>query len=132
MAYLDWKEEFSVSVPEMDEQHKKWIAITNELHDAMKTGKTNTVMSDILKKMTDYIVFHFSAEETLLKTKNFPDFYGHKRIHDQYAIKAREMIEQFMSGKVLMSLLVMDSLRDWLTSHIMVQDKKYGAFMKGK
>jgi hemerythrin len=132
MAYLDWKEEFSVGIPEMDEQHKKWITIINDLHDAMKTGKTNTVMSDILKKMTDYIVFHFTAEETLLKTKNYTDFYGHKKIHDQYAARAREMVEQFMGGKVLISLQVMDSLRDWLTSHIMIQDKKYGAFITRK
>jgi hemerythrin-like metal-binding protein len=132
MAYLDWKEELSVGVSEMDEQHKKWIAITNELHDAMRAGKTNAVMSEILKKMSDYIAFHFSAEEILLKSKNYPDFHGHKRIHDQYAAKAREMVEQFMSGKVLMSLQVMDSLRDWLTSHIMVQDKKYGTFITKK
>jgi hemerythrin len=132
MAYLDWNEEFSVGVPEMDEQHKKWIAIINELHDAMKTGKANTVMSDILTKMIDYIVFHFTAEENLLKTKNYSDFYGHKKTHDQYAVKAKEMVKEFMSGKVLMSLQVMDSLRDWLTSHIMIQDKKYGSYFKGK
>jgi hemerythrin len=132
MAYIEWKEELSVGISEMDEQHKKWVSIINDLHSAMKNGKANAVMSDILKALSDYIILHFSDEEKLLKDKNCPDYFSHKKIHDRYAIKVKEMIADYMSGKVLMSIEVMESLKDWLTNHILIQDKKYGAYLKDK
>ena len=36
----------------------------------------------------------------------------------------------FEAGKVLLSVDLMNFLRDWLTSHILKSDKRYAPFMK--
>lgn len=132
MAYLDWKEEFSVGIEEMDTQHKRWIAIINELHDAMKSGQTVKVLSTVLRKMTDYIVIHFKAEEALLEKNKYPDLDKHRKIHEKYALEIHGLVDQFVKGRVLMSIEIMDSLKNWLTSHIKSSDKEYGKFITGK
>jgi hemerythrin len=132
MAYLDWKDEFSVGIEEMDSQHKRWIEIINELHDAMKSGQTVKVLSSVLRKMTDYIVVHFKAEEALLEKNKFPDLDIHRKIHEKYALEIHSLVEQFVKGKVLISIEIMDSLKKWLTNHIKMSDREYGIFITGK
>jgi hypothetical protein len=40
MGFTTWNDHYSVNVPEIDEQHKKLIALANQLYDAMRAGKT--------------------------------------------------------------------------------------------
>ena len=47
MDFVTWSDKFSVKIPSIDEQHKKLVAVINELYNAMKTGKT-----------TQNIIFH--------------------------------------------------------------------------
>ena len=39
MALMTWSDNLSVKVAEIDEQHKRLIAMINELNDAMKVGE---------------------------------------------------------------------------------------------
>jgi hemerythrin len=130
MAFIDWTNDLSVGIDELDSQHKQWISIINELHEAMKTGKTGTVMADVLKKMESYISFHFSSEEKVLSSRGFPEYSSHKLIHDRYAANMKKLSTEYFNGKMLMSLDVMNSLKEWLVSHIMGQDKKYAEYFK--
>ena len=65
MALMVWDNSFSVNVKEIDAQHQKLIALINDLHDAMKTGKAKDVLGKILSDLTDYTVYHFGNEERL-------------------------------------------------------------------
>jgi hemerythrin len=132
MSLIEWAPTLSVGVAEIDTQHKKWIGIINKLNDAMKERKTGEVLENILKEMKEYVAVHFSAEENLMQKAGYSDFLAHKNIHNGYLKNIDVMIEEFKSGKVLMSLSVMNSLRDWLTTHIQIQDKKYSAALNAK
>jgi hemerythrin len=44
---LDWSDELSVSVRSCDNQHKRWIDITNEMHQAMAMGKGKETLSEM-------------------------------------------------------------------------------------
>ena len=39
MSLITWNDNFRVNVREIDEQHKRWVEILNNLYDAMKEGK---------------------------------------------------------------------------------------------
>ena len=64
---IEWNDEYLLGVPEIDKQHKKLIAIANELYDVV-TGDESALkekMPSILKELTDYTEYHFSNEEEL-------------------------------------------------------------------
>lgn len=37
MAYMNWNEKLQLNIPDMDSQHKRWISILNELHEAVNS-----------------------------------------------------------------------------------------------
>lgn len=130
MSFVSWSDELSVGIDEIDNQHKQFIDMINELHLAMKSGKSAVVLPAILTKLSDYAVFHFSHEEKVLQSYNFPELLTHKMIHDKFTKEIKKLFEDLASKKTLLSIDIMNSLKDWLVQHIMGQDKKYSEFIK--
>uniref|UniRef100_A0A831UAW2 Bacteriohemerythrin n=1 Tax=Geobacter metallireducens TaxID=28232 RepID=A0A831UAW2_GEOME len=132
MALITWSDTLSVKVKQFDDQHKKLVDMVNQLFDAMKTGKGNQVMGDILKQLIAYTQTHFAAEERLMKQYGYPDFEAHKKEHNALVMQVLDLQKQFQEGKAVLTQNVMTFLRDWLSKHIQGDDKKYGVFFNGK
>ena len=67
MSLIIWSEEFSINVPGMDEQHKQWIKIINELHDSLMNSLGSETLDKIFSDVIDYTAYHFDEEEKLLE-----------------------------------------------------------------
>lgn len=132
MALITWSDSLSVKVKQFDDQHKKLVDMVNQLFDAMKTGKGNQVMADILKQLIAYTQTHFAAEERLMKQYGYPDFEAHKKEHNALVVQVLDLQKQFQEGKAVLTQNVMTFLRDWLSKHIQGDDRKYGVFFNGK
>ncbi len=128
MPLIAWNESLSVSVPEFDEQHKKLIAIVNDLHDAMQKGQGREGLGALLNALVQYTVTHFAAEEKRLSQASYPGYLSHKGEHDELTRKVQDLKKRFDSGNAALTVEVMAFLKNWLTNHIQGTDKKYGAF----
>lgn len=129
MALLAWKDDYSVNINEIDEQHKKLVAMINELSDAMSQKRGKEVLDDILKRLADYTVSHFSKEENLMKTNGYPEYDEHKAKHEKMTAKVLALQDELKQGKISLSIEVMDFLKNWLDKHILGTDKKYSGFL---
>ena len=125
MAYIDWTEDFSVKVKEIDDQHKRLIEMINTLHDAHIAKKGKDVYKDILDGMISYALTHFATEEKYMQEFGYKDYDIHKAEHDHFAEKAKDLLDQFNQTGFAFSLTLLNFLRDWLKIHIMGTDKKY-------
>lgn len=132
MALIMWDEKLKTNVKECDEQHKKLIALVNELHDGMKAGKGKDVIGKVLNELLNYTNYHFKTEEAYMQKYNFPEFLNHKREHEDLIRQAKELKERFDRGEVAITVNVMNFLKEWLQSHILGTDKKYGPFLNDK
>lgn len=132
MAFLEWAEKYSVNIKTIDDQHKNLIGILNNLHDAMKVGKGKDVMGNVLSELIDYTVYHFKTEEDLFQKYGYPDFNRHKKEHNELAQKATDLKNSFDKSESIITIEVMNFLKDWLNNHIIGTDKKYGPFLKSK
>lgn len=125
-----WSDEkMSVGVKVFDEQHKKLIAMINDLDDAMSKGKGNTVLSGLFSKLVAYTADHFKAEEKLLTQHSYPMLADHLVEHEKLTKQALEYKANFESGKLTVSVQLINFLKDWLQKHILNTDKKYGPFL---
>ncbi len=68
MSFTTWDSKCSVDVDEMDSQHKKLIAIINDLYKAMMSGRSQDVAESTLDELIRYTIDHFSAEEELMQS----------------------------------------------------------------
>jgi len=126
MALITWSNMLSTGVSEQDNQHKKLIDLINQLNDAMQAGHGNEVMGKVLSELVNYTVFHFGYEEKLMAQHKYEDSPAHKNEHAKFVQTAGDLKKKFDSGSAVISVEIMNFLRDWLTSHIMKTDKKLG------
>lgn len=129
MALINWDDSYSVKVNLIDEQHKKLVALINELHEAMKAGKAKDKLGSILNDLVNYTVYHFQTEETFFKKTNFPESADHQKKHNDLVAQVKEVKEKFDSGSYVLAAEVMNFLKDWLLNHILKSDKKFGEFV---
>jgi hemerythrin len=128
MALLQWDKSFSVNVEEIDKQHQKLVSMINDLNDAMKQGKGRDVLAIIISELFTYAGNHFATEETYFDKFKYPATSSHKLEHTNFVKKVSEFKNGFDSGKLSLTIEVMNFLKDWLKGHIQGTDKKYGPF----
>ncbi|TAL35431.1 MAG: bacteriohemerythrin [Spirochaetes bacterium] len=132
MPLISWDEKYSVGFDLIDEQHKRLFDLTNGLHDAVMVRSADSAMGRSLRDLVEYTVYHFAAEEELMRANNYPTFTEHKALHDALTRQAADFKDQVEAGKKVSSLAFMQFLREWLTRHIMEVDSALGAFLASK
>jgi hemerythrin len=132
MALFTWSDKFAVNILEIDAQHKRLIELINMLYDAMKQGKGKDVLGKVLADLVTYTVYHFSTEEKLFQKFGYPEYEVHKKEHDNLTLKAKDLKEKFNQGKTMITIEVMNFLKDWLNNHILNSDTQYGPFLNSK
>ena len=132
MALIEWKDSLSVKINEIDFQHKKLIDYLNELHEAMKTGKTKDAMGSILSKLLSYTKSHFSNEEKYFKQFNYPQAAVHIEEHEKFIAKVTDVKNRFDKGTTSVSIELIKFLTDWIQNHINETDKAYSDFFISK
>ncbi|HSW02504.1 MAG TPA: bacteriohemerythrin [Sedimentisphaerales bacterium] len=131
MALVEWNEQLSVGVPEMDTQHKRLIEMINRLHGAMAKGEGAAILKTIVNELVTYTKVHFASEERLLASRQYPGLAAHKQLHEHFTAKVMEMHEKIQAGKMVTSVGVGNFLKDWLIRHIQQEDKQYGRHLCG-
>jgi hemerythrin len=125
MALIEWTDELSVNIKEIDLQHRRLIEIINQLHDAMKERKTNEVLQGILESLVNYTEYHFKVEENYFEEFNYIGTAAHTSRHADLVKQVLTFYNDFKLGKISVSIKLMGFLRDWLREHILIEDKKY-------
>ncbi len=132
MPLINWDDSYSVGIKKIDEQHKGLVKLVNELHDAMSQGAATSVLSKVLGSLVDYTIIHFTTEEELMRTYDYPDLTRHKAEHDKLTSQVKDFQEKFGQGKSTITYELMDFLSDWLINHILDTDKKYSSYMASR
>jgi hemerythrin len=131
MAFITWDQKYSVSISGIDDQHKKLIGMINDLHDAMKTGRAKDIMDKLIQSLSDYTSTHFSLEEMMMEQNKYPQLNEHRKEHQYFVNQVRQFQSNFNNGSSMVSIEILNFLRDWLLKHILVTDKLYSPYIKG-
>ena len=129
MILIEWKEDFSVHIAEIDRQHQTLIDIINELYSAMLSRQTKQTLSAIIDKTYNYAKSHFAFEEEYFGLYGFPESQAHKAIHRELMEKIEDYKVQFEAGRLMLSIEIMQFLKEWLENHMLREDKKYSTFL---
>jgi len=130
MAFPEWDESMALGIPAIDGQHKELIGWIRALDEAVQKGEGARIIDDVLQKAIDYVYRHFSDEERLMLSYNFPDFTSHRQEHDYFVTRLKDIHTGITNGEEL-SVKTLDFLIDWTISHIKGTDQNYGRFIRG-
>lgn len=126
---IKWKDEYSVGITHIDQDHKKLISLLNQFTVAYDHAMSEDFEKKALEELIDYTKYHFKREEKLMSENDYPDFEAHKAKH-------QEMIEQVGTFVELYNEKGHDALKEiseyltvWLISHINGTDKEYTQYL---
>ena len=123
-----WKESFSVNVEDMDHQHQRFIMLLNELNEAAEKQNTDDIQfRELFLELSNYAASHFQEEENLLANMDYPDLEEQKKHHEFFIEELNRLNEKFCQGDKPAVRGMVDFLRDWFVSHILMEDRKYAA-----
>lgn len=130
MPLFTWSSTYELGIPAMDRQHLTLVEAINELHDAMLSGRDREMVQRTIHQLISYTKVHFESEEQLLTAKGYPTFPDHRMQHHAFITRVLDFHNQYMDGRVVLSAEVMQFLKDWLASHILVEDRSYAVWLK--
>ena len=129
--FVEWSNELSVGIEEIDEQHKVLVNLVNRLFDetVVHQAGTSAVMEEILHELIEYTVIHFAVEESLFRIFHYPATETHTRHHDELKAQVLDIQKKVKQGEASVNTELLMFLKRWLTNHILQEDKLYAPFL---
>ncbi|MBN2693134.1 hemerythrin family protein [bacterium] len=122
MALVTWNDSFETGDTNVDKQHKELFKMVNDLHESILAGKGKEILVKTLDMLAQYVVIHFKTEEEMMLHYKYPRYVEHKAIHDKLTKEAVDIIENYKSGKLVLSITLSRFLSDWIQNHIKGND----------
>jgi hemerythrin len=129
---VEWDKKYSVGIPLIDDQHKELIENTNRLYQgclAKTETERMTFFMEAVKSVVDYVKYHFSAEEKMLENVKSPELQTQKKQHEMFVKRLLDDVREFQEGQKFALNNFVRFLRDWILSHIAMEDTKYARYI---
>lgn len=123
MAYLDWSDDLDTGIMVIDDQHKRIVAMINQL-DAAQRAASQEQAGEVIDELIDYTVSHFAFEEAMIEEAGYIFTKAHKRVHALFIKRVEDYRERFNRGEDIADELK-GMLGRWLFSHIRSDDRNY-------
>jgi len=130
--FVEWKDDYSVGIDSIDQQHKKLLNLINQLQTAVDYSTGEQFEREALDELVDYTKTHFSYEEGLMRDNDYPDFEPHKAQHEKMFAKVEEVLAEYEQDQDTAMANAAEYLKDWLINHINGTDKEYSSYLIGK
>ena len=128
---IAWSRFLSVGVPEMDDEHRQFIARVNELNRTIIEAEDKAAVIRCMNLMLIQAAEHFGHEEALLVRLKYPQAAAHRAQHAALAAQfervMREIEESDLSYVWALKGL---HLKQLLVTHLLQEDMKYRDFLR--
>lgn len=131
MIFVKWKEEYSVGIKTIDQQHQMLFQLINDFYNNLKSGADKSTMKNVIGELEAYIQTHFATEEALMQAASYHDFDQHKKKHDAFCEKVADFRTRFETGRLLLTIEVAGFIKEWITNHILDTDQLYKGVVTG-
>jgi hemerythrin len=129
-----WKEEYSVGIPSIDEQHRHFFGITNEIIDlGEKSAASREELQGVADQLGDYALYHLKTEEDYFDKVAYPEAPQHVDAHNLYRQKIADYLARVDNPATDLTGLAEELAAysvSWLSEHILLVDKKYTKYFQ--
>jgi len=125
MSTFVWNDSYSVHVHQFDLQHQKLFEIINALADAMRVGKGEDVICEVVGQLAVYTRTHFLQEELAMRQTGYPGLAAHQQQHNKLLVDVEKYKTDLLEGRKPNLVAVLNFVREWLVQHIQKADKQY-------
>ncbi|MCX7632913.1 MAG: bacteriohemerythrin [Turneriella sp.] len=123
-----------LNVPLLDMQHLWLVKMVVELSEALRENyeKRLALLDEILPEVKRYIEEHFTAEEAIMDAIGYPARTEHKNMHAVFVRTITSHGPEYITRTRQGASVLVNDLREWLLSHIVIEDSKLAKFCREK
>lgn len=131
--YLIWKDEYSVGIEAIDDDHKKLLNLINQFQTAVHYRTEPEFEDEAFAAVLDYTKTHFQREEQLMSEHGYPKFEAHQQEHRKMIAQVEASLAQYKGEQRHVALKrLLAFLKNWLINHINGTDQAYSGFLRDK
>lgn len=119
----------ALGFPSLDEDHARFLALFDQLQEALHEDRGDAELPGLLEKLLDYAKQHFRREELLMDLVDYPDKADHVEAHGRLMQSLVELQQRHLAGQGGLALVALGFLKEWLLEHIGSKDMALVPFL---
>jgi hemerythrin len=132
MPLITWTDNMLVHVEIIDNQHKKLVALLNDLDEALNQKREKDQLAKTITALAEYTFYHFMTEEKYFDQFQYPETLHHKNEHQYFVEKITEFQQSYDQGEATLTTDIIQFLKSWIINHIQKSDRKYAPLFNAK
>jgi hemerythrin len=124
MSLIEWNEQFSIGIEEVDSEHRALVALINDLHDAMSAGTARAHIVAGLSRIRALVAAHFAREEAFMREARYMAYAEHKEDHEVLLDDLNDMLEGVRRGGKFDETRLSADLQYWFSAHFRAHDAR--------
>jgi len=129
MTERSGEDTFHIGTEDMQAEHRSQFGMVDTLCDALRQGRDQSEIDDILEQVIDYTHVHFMAEQLLMRIHEYPQSQVHCREHARVLEQLQALRRDVHAGTVTNALDVIKTIRKGLRAHIRESDLALSNFL---
>jgi len=116
----------------IDEQHRELIGRINNVTKMGTKSASEEETERTIDLLGEYIIKHFTDEETLQQLCHYPKYKWHKGLHHYYIKEFQKLKNEFDANgpSVRFTLDLHNSIINWIVRHIKSVDAEFGEYYR--
>jgi hemerythrin len=132
MRTIEWQDDYTVGVKELDDQHRCLLNTINTLLEEQSDKYEAAKFSPALSSLIHYAYTHFATEERYLLQVHFPDLNQHVLEHIDFIMKTLGLALRVESEGDETRTELLRYLKEWYSSHVLGTDRLFIPFLASK
>jgi hemerythrin-like metal-binding protein len=124
MSLIEWRDEFSVGIPEVDHEHQQLVGLINDLHDAMSGENATMAVTDFLGEIHAHVAAHFALEEKIMRERHYDQYQDHKQDHERLLDDISDIMDAYEENDFYSDKEFASTLEYWFTNHFKTRDAR--------
>lgn len=129
MTLLQWREEFSIGIDEVDYEHRHLIDLINQAYARLGEGAAGG-LDLVLGEIYAVVSSHFALEEKQMRARGYPAFAEHKEDHEALLDDLLEIMDRAERGRTTDEPSLEVRLSDWFGVHFRTHDARLHRFLE--
>jgi len=132
MRRFELTEDLVTGIEDIDEQHRTLLDLGNRVINPSAYKTDGAIFEDALTFLSDYVIYHFAAEEYVMIESNFPNYEHHRQLHERFKQEVTDFVNRAQTEKISkdLKLKVSFAIENWLLEHIRITDGSLAKFLQ--
>jgi len=121
---IEWRDEFRIGLPEVDEEHRSLIDAINQLHRELVVGAALVRVTGAIGDIHAAIASHFALEEKEMAALRYDGYVAHKTDHERLLDELLDILDEVVATGRYDPAMLSGRLSAWFVEHFRTHDAR--------